>query len=244
MSEINQQAFNQAEIEDELEQQRRLAQADAYLTWLFRNLQPHIGERVLEVGCAIGNITQFLIDKPHVVGIDIAPEMIREIKERFGDRPGFSAYVYDILDPAVLALADQRFDTVICPHVLEHVRDDALAMRHVRGLLEPGGRLVLLVPTEKWVWGELDVATGHQRRYNWCEVRELVERTGFRVQDHWYINFLAVFGWFYTGRILKRKIIPTAQYGLYDRLTPLLARLETWLRPPMGLSVVVVCEPV
>ena len=237
-------AFNQAAIEDELEQQRRLSQADAYLTWLFRNLGPYIGDRVLEVGCAIGNITQFLIVKPHVVGIDVAAEMIDVIRERFDDHPGFSAQVCDILDPAVLGLADQQFDTVICPHVLEHVRDDELAMRHVRGLLQPGGRLVLLVPTVKWVWGSLDVATGHQRRYNWREVKDLCERTGFRIEDHWYVNFLAVFGWFYTGRILKKTIIPTEQYGLYNRLTPLLARLETWLRPPMGLSVVAVCEAV
>lgn len=236
--------FNQADIAEELEQQHRLAQADAYLYWLFRNLKPYIGERVLEVGCAIGNITQFLIDKPHVVGIDIAPEMVAEIAERFGDRPNFSAYVHDILDPAVLDLAAQRFDTVICPHVLEHVFDDELAMRHVRQLLPIGGRLVLLVPTVKWIWGPLDVATGHQRRYNWREVRDLVARAGFAIEDHWYVNCLAVFGWFVTGRVLRRRVIPTGQYGLYNRLTPLLARLETWVRPPTGLSVVAICRAV
>lgn len=244
MDYITDPAFNRADIADELEQQHRLSQADAYLYWLFRNLQPFIGDRVLEVGCAIGNITQFLIDKPYVVGIDIAPEMVVEIKKRFAGRDNLQAFVYDILAPNVLELAALQFDTVICPHVLEHIYDDELALRHIRQLLPIGGRLVLLVPTVKWIWGPLDVATGHQRRYNLAEVRALVERTGFAVEDHWYVNFLAVFGWFVTGRLLKRKIIPTGQYGLYNRLTPLLARMETWIRPPTGLSVVSICRAV
>jgi len=49
------------DVQTELEQQRRLAKADAYLYWLFKNLEPYIGQWVLEVGCAIGNITQFLL---------------------------------------------------------------------------------------------------------------------------------------------------------------------------------------
>jgi RNA polymerase sigma-70 factor (ECF subfamily) len=46
----------------------------------------------------------------------------------------------------------------------------------------------------------------------------------------------------YLFTILRRKIIPTGQYGLYNPLTPLLARLETWIRPPIGLSVVCVAK--
>jgi len=70
----------------------------------------------------------------------------------------------------------------------------------------------------------------------------MLRRHGFAVEDHWYVNFLAIFGWFYTSRILRREIIPTEQYSLYNRITPLLARLETWLRPPIGLSVVCICR--
>ena len=231
-----------ARIEDELEQQRRLGQADAYLYWLFRNLEPFIGQRVLDVGCAIGNISQFFIERERVVGIDIAPEMVAEWRHRFAAYPNAVAQVLDITQPEALSLTSERLDTVVCAHVLEHVADDEAALRHMRALLPPGGRLILLVPVVKWVWGALDEATGHQRRYTWRELKALVQRTGLEIEDHWYVNFLAVFGWFFTGRILRRTIIPTGQYGLYNRLTPLLARLETWIRPPIGLSVVCIAR--
>jgi len=232
------------DVRIELEQQQRLSKADAYLYWLFKNLAPYIGQRVLDVGCAIGNITQFLIDQPHVVGIDIAPEMVAEVRRRFAGQSNFQAYVYDITDPGVLALVGERLDTVVCVHVLEHVADDQAALRHMRALLPEGGRLILLVPVVKWVWGVLDEATGHQRRYTWRELQPLLLRSGFRVEDHWYVNFLAIFGWFFTGRILRREIIPSGQYSLYNRITPFLARLETLIRPPIGLSVACICAAV
>ena len=235
---------NEVDVQAELEQQKRLAKADAYLYWLFKNLEPYIGERVLEVGCAIGNITQFLIDREHVVGIDVAPEMVAEVTERFAGRKSFSAHVCDVTDPAVLSLTRESFDTVVCAHVLEHVYDDEAALRHMRTLLPEGGRLILLVPVVKCIWGALDEATGHQRRYTWRELEPMLRRTGFEVEDRWYVNFLAIFGWFLTGRILRREIIPEGQYGLYNWLTPLLARLETWIRPPIGLSVACVCKAV
>jgi|YNPNPStandDraft_1061719.scaffolds.fasta_scaffold01619_14 SAM-dependent methyltransferase len=232
------------DIAIELEQQQRLAKADAYLYWLFENLAPYIGRRVLDVGCAIGNITQFFLDRERVVGIDVAPEMVAESRRRFAGRENMRFEVYDITDPAVLALREERLDTVVCVHVLEHVADDVTALRHMRALLPVGGRLILLVPVVKWVWGVLDEATGHQRRYTWRELERLLQDMGFAVEDHWYVNFLAIFGWFFTGRILKRKIIPMGQYDLYNRLTPLLARLETKVRPPIGLSVACVARAV
>jgi 2-polyprenyl-3-methyl-5-hydroxy-6-metoxy-1,4-benzoquinol methylase len=100
--------------------------------------------------------------------------MIAEVRQRFADRANFDACVYDISQPDVLALADERLDTIVCVHVLEHVADDRASLIHMRALLPKGGRLILLVPTVKWVWGALDEATGHQRRYNWPELPRLL----------------------------------------------------------------------
>ena len=41
---------------------------------------------------------------------------------------------------------ENKFDVVLCNHVLEHVRDDILAMSEIKRVLKPGGWAILLVP--------------------------------------------------------------------------------------------------
>jgi len=50
------------------------------------------------------------------------------------------------LDVTALALPDGAFDAVICSHVLEHVSDDAAAMRELRRVTAPGGFTLVMVP--------------------------------------------------------------------------------------------------
>ncbi len=50
------------------------------------------------------------------------------------------------LDVTNLDLADASFDAVLCSHVLEHVPDDARAMRELRRITAPGGFCLVMVP--------------------------------------------------------------------------------------------------
>jgi SAM-dependent methyltransferase len=45
-----------------------------------------------------------------------------------------------------LPFADERFDAIVCNHVLEHVADDGRAMRELLRVLRPGGWAILQVP--------------------------------------------------------------------------------------------------
>ncbi len=50
------------------------------------------------------------------------------------------------IDLTDIQLPDARFDGIICSHVLEHIPNDALAMREMRRVLKPGGWAILQVP--------------------------------------------------------------------------------------------------
>jgi SAM-dependent methyltransferase len=41
---------------------------------------------------------------------------------------------------------DESYDVVICSNVLEHIPDDAKALREIRRVLKPGGTTILMVP--------------------------------------------------------------------------------------------------
>lgn len=81
------------------------------------------------------------------------------------------------------------YDYVMAMEVLEHFRDDLGALRQWRQYLEPAGRLVFSVPADPKKWGPLDEAAGHYRRYTRPMIRELLARTGFRVEYLWCYGF-------------------------------------------------------
>jgi len=74
----------------------------------------------------------------HLKSIDyVAADLVPELYE-------YAAPI--ALDITKIPLRDAVFDLVICNHVLEHVSDDAQAMREIHRVLKPGGRAILQVP--------------------------------------------------------------------------------------------------
>ena len=66
--------------------------------------------------------------------------------------------------------------------VLEHIDDDEGVMKTIRGLLRPGGRLVLTVPAYSFLYDEADRLACHRRRYGRRELRQKLEAAGFAVE--------------------------------------------------------------
>src|SRR5882672_2270409 len=65
----------------------RLAEAPRFNRWMFDRVRPWVGDRVLEIGSGIGNLSQFLVDRASVVLTDTAPEYLERLRERFGHMP-------------------------------------------------------------------------------------------------------------------------------------------------------------
>ena len=94
----------------------------------------------------------------NVTGIDISPRAI-ELAHRRG-LPNTS-----VMDGTKLDFPDESFDLVIASDVLEHIDDEALALREWRRVLRPGGRLLVFVPAFPMLWSQHDVVNHHFRRY-------------------------------------------------------------------------------
>jgi SAM-dependent methyltransferase len=71
--------------------------------------------------------------------------------------------------------------------VLEHLADDAAALRQLHALLEPSGRLYLTVPAYQFLFSADDIAAGHFRRYTLSGLSRTLAASGFAVEFASYI---------------------------------------------------------
>jgi ubiquinone/menaquinone biosynthesis C-methylase UbiE len=225
--------------------QQLMSRATRYFAWQARTAKQHLGRRVIETGCGTGNFTRHLTDRELVVSMDVVEECVEQARTRFAGHPHMQFRYLDVQDPAFLGLKAQRPDSIVCLNVLEHVRDDRLALEHMQQVLVPGGRAVFLLPAFASLYGPIDRNLGHFRRYSKGPWRTLAESTGFRVMHLRYFNLLGFFGWWANARILRRQAQSESQIELFDRVAvPVMSRFESWIEPPVGQSIYTVIEKV
>ncbi len=71
--------------------------------------------------------------------------------------------------------------------VLEHIEDEASALKLIHSILEPSGRLFLTVPAYQFLHSEEDDIAGHFRRYTVPRLQRVLARSNFRVEFSSYI---------------------------------------------------------
>jgi hypothetical protein len=148
-----------------------------------------------------------------------------------------------VLDPEFPELKRYNLDSIVMLNVLEHVSDDALALRHMNAVLPHGGKVVLIVPAFESLYGPIDANLGHHRRYSKRSFRTLVERQGFQVRTLRYMNSVGFFGWWVNAKIFKKTQQSESQIAFFDsKVVPILSRLESTFEPPLGQSLFAVLE--
>ena len=108
--------------------QEIMAEAKNYNYWIFQLIRPFLGLRILDIGCSIGNITQYFMDRECVVGIDSDVKSVEQIQQRFISNQNFHPYYSDFPKSDISHLRKFSLDTVTCLNVLEHIDDDINAL--------------------------------------------------------------------------------------------------------------------
>jgi arsenite methyltransferase len=102
------------------------------------------GERILDVGCGPGfyvdEIAEQVGDAGSVVGVDASAAMLEVAAGRTGGRANVAFHAGDA---GALPLPDAEFDAALSVQVLEYVEDVTGALRELRRVVTPGGRVVV-----------------------------------------------------------------------------------------------------
>jgi SAM-dependent methyltransferase len=127
------------------------------------------------------------------------------------------------------ALGDGAVSAVYSLNVIEHIADDAHALRQLLRVVRPGGGLLLVVPAFPVLFSNLDRQVGHFRRYRRRGLVRTVAGAGWVVDSCRYgdsLGFPAALVYRLLGRVVDG-ILKPGQVGVYDRaLFPLSRRLD------------------
>ena len=217
----------------------RLNRAPRFTRWMADVIRPYIGHTVLEIGAGIGNLTAQLIPRTSYWATDINPLYLMYLENVGRNRPYMTVSFTDAEKVATYP-KDQKFDTVICLNVVEHLADDRGALLNIRSALDAGGRAIILVPCGPSLYGTLDEVLGHQRRYTQESLKELVISAEFELEKMIEFNRIGVVAWWVNGRLLRRRTFGLWQIKALNVMTPVFRAIDKLLPlPPLSLIAVV-----
>jgi glycosyltransferase involved in cell wall biosynthesis len=219
----------------------RLARAPRFNAWMADVIRPYCGRRVLEIGSGTGNMTRHLVPRDAYVASDINPLYLQTLRALTQDRPYLDVALTDVTRPESFPAPSERFDTVVCLNVIEHVDDDLAALKNVRDALAPGGRAVVLVPQGPGLYGTLDEVIGHRRRYTEATLSRVALDAGLQPQKILLFNRVGTAAWWLNGKVLKRRHFGLMQIAMLNVLTPLF-RLVDRVLPLPPLSLIAILE--
>jgi len=224
---------NLAGVLEELDDTKR------YSAWITDMIAPHITGRILEVGAGRGTYSSFLADHGHLTALEPSEGNGEVLRERLKDRPNVVVVTAELDGTA----APGSYDTVVLLNVLEHIADDHRALGDIYEALAPGGKMVLWVPAFEALYGKFDQRIGHYRRYRRDELQALVHKVGFQRVAARYANLPGFFAWWLIVRVLGRSPSSGRLLSTYDRFfIPIVSRVERYIRPPIGQSLLVVAQ--
>ena len=194
---------------------------------------------VVEVGAGLGTFSARILaaGARELLLIEPSPGVLPALRERFATDARVTVVDEELpASPALAARADES-DLAVCQNVLEHIEDDFGAVRALADALRPGGILFLLVPAHPRLFGSLDRAYDHHRRYTPERLRAIAADAGLEVLDLYHFNLLGVPGWWVSSRRRSAELSDRA-LAAYERLVLVWRQLERRRRPPAGLSLV------
>lgn len=211
-----------------------LAEINNYNDYLAKLVTDQIpaGCRVIDFGAGIGTFAEKLRSAGCAVEC-VEPD------------PYLSAKLQSLGFPVhadLSAYPDGSLDAIYTLNVLEHIERDAPVIRQLWSKLRPGGRLIVYVPANEFLWTSLDDKVCHFRRYGRTELRRKLLDAGFVSPAVRYADVLGV-----PASLVYRLMDPgdgridPAQARFYDRwLFPISRRLDWIFRYVIGKNAVAI----
>jgi SAM-dependent methyltransferase len=222
-----------------------ISKADRFNDWMYSEIRPYLSGNILEIGSGIGNISDFLLMNHENVSLsDYNLNYCKLLNQRFsGKRNLKNISNINLVEPDFhlkYSSVLESFDTILALNVIEHIDDDNQAIENCRKLLKKEGKLIILVPACQALFNHFDKELGHFRRYSKMNLLNLFNYNKFAIESIRYFNVVGIFGWYLSGKILNKKIIPQGQMSLFNKMVFFIKIIDKILFHSIGLSIIAI----
>ena len=223
----------------EPELQRRvlevLSAARRYNDWVASLALPHLGDDPIEIGSGLGDqAAVWLRSGVRTLTLsDSDADSVAYLSKRFSAQGHVAVRQLDIT-----SAEPGEHSAAIAINVLEHTTDDVSALRALRALVRPGGRVVIFVPAFELAMSKFDREIGHVRRYTKATLLDTFEGAGVSPMECRYINGPGLIAWIVMMKLLRRSPADGPLVRLWDAaVVPITRTVEARWKPPFGQSV-------
>ena len=226
---------------------QRMRSLRPYYKWTKKLFEGYLGKRVMDAGCGIGNFCELISkDVDFILAVDLSPSNLKILKQRFAENQKVKIGQLD-LDNDIEVIRENKIDTIVCLDVLEHIKQDIVMLKNFKKIIEPNGKLLVKVPACPWLFGNIDEASGHFRRYSRKMLLNKLREAGWKPLFVSYMNIFGILPYFVKSRIKKRNsnfssTFSPWQLSLLRMIMPILQKIDNLMGPPIGQSIVVVAE--
>ena len=142
--------------------------------------------KILDIGCSRGELIKELnnVGFKNTYGIDKSEKAIKLCKKQ-------NLKKVFIRGGTKTKFKNKEFDIIIASDILEHIKNDNLALTEWNRILKPNGKIIIFVPAFKFLFGKHDRLNQHYKRYGKKELVEQLQDSNFNIERISYWNCIS-----------------------------------------------------
>lgn len=201
--------------------------------------------KILDIGCGTGGLLRELTECGECQGLDLSEEALEYCRAKGLKNVGKGS-------AENIPFPDNSFDVVLVLDVLEHIEDDAAALKEIRRVMKNEGVAIITVPAFMFLWGVSDRLGRHFRRYERSMLLAKAESAGLVVVRSSYFNTFLFFPIAIVRTMVRSLHLPVGSEneatgeGVINSILYRIFRAEFFLLKfmnfPFGVSIFVICK--
>ena len=134
--------------------------ANIFQKYIFLKIKKYFKDGIIEIGAGLGSFTREYINEFKNVHLsDLDTYNYSQLKKKFSNKK-------TLIFKEKISKINFTYNTIVYLNVLEHIENDLEELRIASSKLNPGGKLIILVPAHQNLYSKFDKAVGHCKRYD------------------------------------------------------------------------------